>query len=162
MRHPFDGIIMPEQSEDPRRIDMGEGMSVGRTTGRRRFLARVFGLMAGGAALGLSRQASAQVVGQGAMTTQAVGEEGGGWSGGNWGGGGGYTTYALGEEGGGTVTTYALGEEGSQPDGWHPPQGGYYTTQALYEEGGWTPPRRRYRRGRVTTYALGEEGGQWY
>jgi hypothetical protein len=93
--------------------------------------------------------------GYGAVTTLALGEEGGyappatTLAVGEEGGGDGptITTQALGEEGGGdygSVTTQALGEEGGNDD---PPA----TTLALGEEGGGDDP--------VTTLALGEEGG---
>ena len=91
-------------------------------------------------------------------TTQALGEEGGpstralGEEGGTR-----PTTKALGEEGGKRPTTMAIGEEGGKVP----------STEALGEEGGRRPVTRAFwegGRGRpkpaITTFALGEEGGR--
>jgi hypothetical protein len=114
---------------------------------RRGFLTVLIAGASAAAALVAARPAMAQRGrtrfnrGQFGVTTQALGEEGGsrpqymtkamGEEGGR------YTTYATGEEGGGSVTTYALGEEG----------GTYYRP---------APPRPSG--GTVTTFAIGEEG----
>lgn len=78
--------------------------------------------------------------------------------------GGGMTTQALGEEGGGyrppggSYTTYALGEEGG-PGYYRPPQ--YYYRPGSRSYYPWQPrgyDGRPTRPGTVTTFALGEEG----
>jgi hypothetical protein len=151
----------------PAAEDTAEQQSL--ATGRRSFFGQVLVAGAGAVALLVGRTSAAQPsVGQGAtpnqstardaissspasgrrMTTQAVGEEGGGWFGSRP----------------GQVTTYALGEEGNGP--WPPRRPSYQppgrvTTYALGEEGSYYPPRRR-RPPRYTTYALGEEGGYRY
>jgi hypothetical protein len=174
MRHPFDGVLIPEQTLAPQ-------------PGRQ---SRLMCTLAGGAALiglWLTPTANAQTVVSGAAvapagdapraapittpakppaainrpgmaTTMAVGEEGGN-----------VTTLALNETGaapapanppranpprattmaldeeGAVATTMMVGEEGGVVRPVNPPQ---VTTDALGEEGG-----------RVTTDALGEEGG---
>jgi hypothetical protein len=153
MRHPFDGIL-PCPSCDPAEP---AGEAVGPAFGerdlrpaRRSVLGALAALVTGvaGGLAASARDASAQI-----MTTQALGEEGGGgrrvFPPGHGfyppPGHGGYppgprwraTTQALGEEGGRPVrrwrrvTTQALGEEGGRPHG-----GGFATTEALGEEGG--------------------------
>lgn len=136
MRHPFDGIICPEQGS-------GSSLSEPETKNRRSFLRFLAGTTTALVGLGATAGAHAlQPDDQGRMTTQAIGEEGGG--GGS--GGGNATTLATGEEGGGRYTTQAIGEEGGS--GPRPPRQ-RYTTYAWGEEGGRGRPtwgRRRPRR----------------
>jgi hypothetical protein len=194
MHHPFEGIIGADQAPSRQLTEIREAPLA--PSSRRTFFAQTLGLAVGAAAVATSRPALAQqTTGQrdrgsdthaaqdrnlrredNRVTTQALGEEGGGY-----GGDGRYTTQALGEEGGrsgdGRYTTYALGEEGAGQPGWPgPPRRGRYTTMALGEEGAWMPDPRyrppyfyrppyyyrppRSRPGdRYTTQALGEEGG---
>jgi hypothetical protein len=147
MRHPFDGVTLsPVEPKNHAQPSTSRSSPDGGSTRRSIFgaLAAVFGATAG--LLAAPRNASAQ-----RLTTQALGEEGGGPR---------YRPYPPPGHGGNPpgrgrrgVTTYALGEEG----GPYPPpyRGGRVTTHALGEEGG-RPSRRR-----VTTFALGEEGGRY-
>lgn len=167
MRHPFEGIIVPEPADE-------EGTE--HRPSRRSFFARCAAGAAGVAVALLGRSASAQPfcgTGPGYGPGPVYGP-GPGYGIGY--GPGRATTLAFGEEGGGIihrppryrrppVTTYALGEEGNRPP--------VITTRALGEEGGVTtyalgeegsrppfprPPASRPPAGIVTTYALGEEG----
>jgi len=163
MRHPFDGILpstgcdlAEPAGEETRRAFGGRELRPARRSVLGALAALVTGVAGG---LAAPHDASAQI-----MTTQALGEEGGGRRAFPPGRGvyppprhGGYlppghggsppglgwraTTQALGEEGGRPVrrwrrvTTQALGEEGGRPHG-H----GFATTEALGEEGagrGW-------------------------
>ena len=143
MLHPFEAV-MPA----------GEETTTLKPT-RRGLLVKLGAAVA--ALLGLGTAASAQ--GR-RVTTQALGEEGGGR----------FTTFALGEEGG-RVTTFALGEEGSGRP-WRPT-----TTYPAAEEGGGArrppgarpgarpfsqvpgvPPVPPLPPGEFSTFALGEEG----
>lgn len=130
MRHPFDGILAPgEASGEPEEAaDGGPAL-----TDRRAFFGWAAAMLGGAAALLSARPAEAKKR-KDRITTQAIGEEGGG---------GRPTTKAIGEEGGGGKpwpSTKMRGEEG----------GGTVTTLALGEEGG-----------TATTLAIGEEGGSW-
>jgi hypothetical protein len=179
MQHPFEGIL--SASRRPSMEDVNSAQAIDALpapfTSRRLFFAKMFAAAAGALAVFTVRSVSAQRRAEqgrrgeagrpsslpwrpsydsGEVTTQALGEEGGGW---------------------GQVTTYALGEEGAAypPGGWPPPSGPI-TTQALGEEGGrpslpryrrdpppfYRPPRDYPPRGRYTTQALGEEGGWWF
>ena len=169
MRHPFDGLELPEETPAARHQIDGGMCANAAPPSRRSFFRTV---LAGGAGL-LAAVFGGRAMAQG--TRYYDSPSGSGWSygpSGGWHGERGrVTTYALGEEMGGPpgggwrdyprhrdpyrYTTYALGEESGSRHRpryhHHPPYGsGWATTMALGEEGG-----------RYTTQALREEGGGW-
>lgn len=154
MRHPFDGLIVPENQPDiSASVPDVSSNSVELSATRRSALGLIGALVGAAAGLFGTREAAAQ---SGRVTTQALGEEGGyprpgprppGHGGYPPPGHGGYppghrrraTTLMTGEEGGrgnqgDRVTTYALGEEGGRwrRTGWDDE----ITTEAVGEEGG--------------------------
>lgn len=157
MRHPFDGIILPEAQASEQTEEGAKQIS--ETMDRRIWLARLLAASASVLSGSLTGQAVPPPQRPGSnpqappVTTQALGEEGNPPP----------TTKALGEEGNppqpkgpntppppGRPTTLALGEEGNPPP----------TTLALGEEG--NPPKpiepKPAPPGQPTTLALGEEG----
>lgn len=162
MCHPFHRIITYSLPESPAIADsLASADSVAALSGRpeglkpagqtrRGWLAL---LVAGGVAAyatlkgnrGVAAQPLSASVPPGMVTTQALGEEGGGYP---------PPTHPP-----GPVTTYALGEEGGGTRPPHGPPSGPITSQALGEEGGGYVPS--YPRS-PTTYALGEEGSGYY
>src|SRR5688500_4543878 len=168
MQHPFEGVILPETYSTVRASEAAPGS-------RRRFFAQCLAAAVGAVALLRPRSAHSQQPGGQRALPEAGRQAAPGFqdrSGQNT-----VTTQALGEEGGGRVTTYALGEEGAgYPGGWRPlPPGGRYTTQALGEEGGrqsyprYRPPPQRYYppqhyyppRKHYNPQPLHEEGRRW-
>lgn len=140
MRHPFDGVNVPE-----------EGLS------RREALAA---LAAAAGLAGLAGTAQAQ-----GATTAAIGEEGGPkittLALGEEGGGGPATapsTEPFGEEAGHVTSRAVLGLEGGRSVTAAAGEGGM-TTRAIGEEGGATTKALREEGGGPTTLAKGEEGG---
>src|ERR1041384_2862949 len=109
MQHPFAGVLTPEQE-----TTSGTVKPENVATSRR----GLFGLLAGAVAVGAFSLSSGSNAQAQVVTTQMLGEEGGGRR---------VTTQAIGEEGGGQrVTTQAIGEEGG---------GRRPTTYMLGEEG---------------------------
>ena len=172
MRHPFNGIFDPTNSEVPAAKSEVSGRLASNGLRRRDFFGRAAAALAGFGAFLYTGRAQAQTPPSGRGTGFP---EGGALQGGYSGGirderpprDGTVTTYAIGEEGGGyppprdvTVTTYAIGEEGG---GYPPPRdGGRVTTYALGEEGSYYPRPRPRPPGWATTYTVGEEGGGYY
>ena len=154
MKHPFDGLNLPDECLAARRQIDGESFPNTALPSRRSFfrkaLAAGAGMLAalmGGRAMAQSSHSGRYRGGygdRGRVTTYALGEEMGGNPGGGWSD---YPRYRDPYR----YTTYALGEESGSPyrPPYHPPyRSGQATTMALGEEGG-----------RYTTQALGEEGG---
>jgi hypothetical protein len=133
MRHPFDGLIVPEREEPSSdRTGQNHGASSGARSSRRSFLGVFAAALAGIGGLVAASEASAQrgwVVGPRGRFGPHPPRFGGHPPRGH----GGYPP-GLGRR----VTTLALGEEGAR---------GY---------------RPRYGRRIITTQALGEESGRWY
>lgn len=147
MLHPFAGIL--EAPVEPQ---------ADQSAGRRAFLRRGLGFVAGGCAalLGFGRSSQAQI-----YTTQALHEEGG------------WRSPPSHRSPGRSYYPAPRGywhppHRHSPPHYSHPPHYSYpprnrVTTQAVGEEGG-RPPHYSYPppHGGVTTQAVGEEGGHYY
>jgi hypothetical protein len=154
LRHPFFGVIVPDQQPPGEALEAPAVRGAGRRTFFRQALAVAVG--AGAFLLGRSsqaQQASVQIVPGSSGVLP----------------GGGRSSVIV-RRSGGTVTTQAVGEEGGVTVPGRPREP-IYTTQAVGEEGGWYyPPRRPPHavypppsppQGTVTTYALGEEGSYY-
>ena len=156
-RHPFFGIVVPDADDGAPRNSLPGAYFDGWRTARRSFFGQVAALAAGAAALLIGRNSRGQNLQlqgaatlPGATTGQVMPNETR------------YTTQALGEEGGGyqppvrpslpppgTVTTYAIGEEGGsyrRPPYSTAPPPATVTTYAMGEEGGVYRPRRYFYR----------------